>query len=293
MKRAVAILLAFARAASADESLWSPPEPDRPHDDAVGSDLPSPAPSGPKGKADVSPERDKPAAQPSVKPTPAPASLSYGGEVDVSSRYVWRGLAFSQHPVLQPSLRLSEHGVTLGVASNAYLGREPGVEDTISELDFTGRYDVTLGATTFSPSLGAYLYPHAPSTAELGAALSYDLQVVALQTHQSLDIADNAGGWFADVAAARSQSFGPRLRLNGAASLGWCSGSFARYYIDQSISGLHWSAAQLDMSLVVSATELLYFRLHGTASRMLERQIRSLQPDESLVSGGLALGMTR
>jgi hypothetical protein len=272
MKKLVAFLLVIPRLAFA-EAPAAPAADDAAHE--VGAD------------SSTSAVPSAPAADPTE---PAAPGLSYGGEVDFASRYVWRGLAFSEHPVVQPSARLSDYGATVGVSSSAYLGTEPGIDDTVSELDLTGRYDFTLGAASISPTIGAYLYPSAPSTAELGATVSYDLQLLALQTHQALDIADNAGGWYADIGAARSQPLGSRLKLDAAASVGWGSGSFARYYIDETLTGMHWGAAQLDSALTLSATDALYFRLHGTVSRMLEEHIRELAPEDNLVSGGLALG---
>jgi hypothetical protein len=275
MKKLVALLLAVPRLALA-EAPTGPVADDAAHE--VGADA-----SSSSGPSDAAPEAAE-AADPAAR-------LSYGAEVDVASRYVWRGLAFSEHPVVQPSARLSEYHATFGVSSSAYLGTEPGIDDTVSELDLTGRYDFTLGAASISPTIGAFIYPTAPSTAELGATVSYDLQILALQTHQALDIADNAGGWYADVGAARSQPLGSRLTLDAAASLGWGSGSFARYYIEDTLVGMHWGAAQLDSALTLTATDALYFRLHGTVSRMLEEHIRELAPDDNLVSGGLALGL--
>jgi hypothetical protein len=274
MKKLVALLLAFPRLALAEAPASAVADDAAPE---VGADTSSGSgPSAPAAEAEAgAPE----------------GTISYGAEVDFASRYVWRGLAFSEHPVVQPSARFSDYGATLGVSSSAYLGTEPGIDDTVSELDLTGRYDFTLGAASISPTIGAYLYPSAPSTAELGATVSYDLQILALQTHQALDIADNAGGWYADFGAARSQPLGARLTLDAAASVGWGSGSFGRYYIDESLTGMHWGAAQLDSALTLSATDALYFRLHGTVSRMLEERIRELGPDDNLVSGGLALGL--
>jgi hypothetical protein len=294
MKKLAAVLLALPRLAFADESVTLQASADETSprlaantEMGAGGDV---APASAAASASSVPEADAAEAAEGAGEG-EPSALSYGAEVDVASRYVWRGLAFSEHPVVQPSARVSEYGATLGVSSSAYLGNEPGVRDTISELDLTGRYDFSVGAVSISPAIGAYLYPHGPSTAELSTAVSYDLGVVALQTHQALDVADNAGGYYADVAAARSQALGSRLRLEAAASLGWCSGRFGRYYIDETLEGMHWGAAQLDSSLTVSATEALYVRLHGTVSRMMEEHIRDMGPVENLVSGGLALGM--
>ncbi len=244
--------------------------------------------------SDASPPGAEAAGGPEAAPeSDASGGVSYGAEVDVASRYVWRGLAFSEDPVMQPSGRISEYGATLGMASNAYLGDDPGAEHQFSELDLLGNYDLVLGDATLSPSFGAYIYPDAPDTAELGTTLRYNLDLIVLQTRQSLDIADNAGGWYGDVGAVRSQALGPKLTLEAMGSLAWCSGSFGRYYIDPSIHGLHFGAAEFDSSLVLAATRGLYFRLHGTFSRMLESEIREFATDDNLVSGGLALGLAR
>ena len=41
------------------------------------------------------------------------SELSFGAELDGNSRYVWRGLALSSGPVLQPSAWVSLAGFTL------------------------------------------------------------------------------------------------------------------------------------------------------------------------------------
>lgn len=286
MKKLVALAMVLPRLALADTSS-SEPWADDALSDVIDASL---APAAPV-EADRAPEEPPTGAAEAATEEPAASTLSYGAEVDLASRYVWRGLAFSEHPVLQPSARISDYGATLGLASSAFLGTEPGVVDTVSELDVTGNYTLSFGSTSLTPSIGAFFYPHAPSTAELGATLSQDLSILMLQTRQALDIWDNAGGWYADIAAVRSQPLGTRLRLDATGSLGWGSGKFGRYYIDESIVGLHWGAAQLDTSLVLQATDSLYLRLHGTASRLMDHAIRELAPETNLISGGLALGL--
>ena len=291
MKKLVALLLAAPRLAWADESAYFESTAVAPSHDAVDTDVARAVPPAPE--VDSAPTSSATPEDAAPEASAAPAPLSYGAEVDVASRYVLRGLAFSKYPVLQPSARVSEYGATLGVAGSAYMGSEPGIDYSFSELDLSGRYNFTLGAATITPTIGAYLYPHdAPSTAELGATVSYDLSVITLMTHQFIDVVDNTGGYFADVGAARGQPLGSRVRLDAAASLAWCSGSYGRYYIEDTLTGMHWNAAQLDSSLTFIATSALYLRLHGTASRMLEAHIRHLGPEENILSGGLAMGMT-
>jgi hypothetical protein len=222
----------------------------------------------------------------------APA-FNYGAEVDVSSRYMSRGIAWSERPVLQPSGRIVHRGVTLAMGGNAYLTDEAAADSGFSELDLFGKYDLVLGRATLSPSVGAYIYPDEVDTAELGAALAYNLDIVTLQTRQALDILDNAGGWYGDVGAVRTQPIGSRLSLETTASVAWCSGSFSRYYVDDSIEGLHFGAAILDSSLTLAATDSVYLRLHGTFSRMLEQRMRQAAGDDNLLGGGLALGVAR
>jgi hypothetical protein len=211
----------------------------------------------------------------------------------VASRCVWRGLAFTRYPVLQPFGSVSAYGATLGIAGLDFLGTEPGVEHNFAELDLLASYELTLGAATLTPSFSVYTYPDSANTAELGATLSYDLDVISLQTRHSLDVAENVGGWYADFGAARSQPLTSYLTLEALASVAWFSGSYSRYYIDDSMTGMHVGAAMLDSSLVLEATDAVYFRLHGTVSRMLEESVRNLGPQENLFAGGLAMGIAR
>jgi hypothetical protein len=259
------------------------------------------APTGPSEtlaapQSETSPDADaKPSAAEAAAPSDAAEGaapeLGYAAEVDVASRCLWRGLAYSEYPVLQPSASLSKYGATFGLAGLGFLGSEPGVDNRFAELDLLASYELTLDAATFSPSFSVYTYPGEADTAELGASLSYDLKLITLQTHQSLDVASNAGGWYGDFGASRSQPLGAHLTLDTLASLAWFNGSFSRYYVDDAIDGMHLGAAMLDSSLVLSATDSVYFRLHGTLSRMLEENVRSLAPDQTLVAGGLAMGI--
>jgi hypothetical protein len=282
MKRLIALLIAtpqLASAAAAAEAVA--PEA------AVAPTAPAVSVAEDAGPAEASDE-----ASGLDEASEAPA-FNYGAEVDVSSRYMSRGLAWSERPVLQPSGRIVHRGVTLAMAGNAYLTDEAAADSGFSELDLFGKYDLVLGPVTLSPSLGAYIYPDAADTAELGAALAYNLDIVTLQTRHSLDVLDNAGGWYGDVGAVRAQPIGSRLTLEGTASVAWCSGSFSRYYIDESLTGLHFGAAILDSSLTFMATDIVYLRLHGTFSRMLEQRMREAAGDEHLLGGGLALGLAR
>ncbi len=96
---------------------------------------------------------------------PPPGAAEYGLETDASSRYLFRGVAFSQEPVNQMTVWASFSGVSFYAFGNVLLQREPGQND-FNELDFGGSYAHELGRLTLEPAFDAYLFRvPAPRTA--------------------------------------------------------------------------------------------------------------------------------
>src|SRR5437867_4356277 len=50
--------------------------------------------------------------------TPREQAITYGAETDFNSGYVWRGIALSNKPVIQPSAWISRSGFTFTAWSN-------------------------------------------------------------------------------------------------------------------------------------------------------------------------------
>jgi len=65
---------------------------------------------------------------------PAAAQATIGADVGLLSAYVWRGLAFSNPPVIQPDLWINVSGLTVG----GWLSIEPGTYDGTNDISEGG-----------------------------------------------------------------------------------------------------------------------------------------------------------
>ena len=85
--------------------------------------------------------------------------LTVGLEADFASRYVWRGIALSDGPVLQPSAWVSFAGLTLTPWANIAFS-DGSAPAGLNELDLTLDYSRDVFDLTVNPSFSVYLYPN-------------------------------------------------------------------------------------------------------------------------------------
>jgi len=92
------------------------------------------------------------AAQDATQPSATtPTSLTepvvtWGGEVDFVSHYLWRGLPYSQGRVVWPSVWVSAHGVTVSL----FMNYDPDYDPTLNEYDISVGYERTVGSLTLT-----------------------------------------------------------------------------------------------------------------------------------------------
>ncbi len=241
----------------------------------------------------------------SVDSVVSPGSvLSFGAELDGNSRYVWRGLALSDGPVLQPSAWVSLAGFTLTPFAN-FAFREDDAPAGLNELDFTLDYsrDIRLEARdasreagdesnlTVNPSFSVYLYPNqvdAPPTGELALALSYPVGPVSVFTDHSVDLIATPGAYFGDAGLSFETEPIPSLTAEASAYAGWGSARFNDANLDVNRAALDVAGA--DLALTWSVCGLFYLRPHAGLSVLLDRELRAAVPNPLLITGGLALG---
>ena len=156
------------------------------------------------------------------------SELSLGAELDGNSRYVWRGLAFSDGPVLQPSAWVSLDGLTLTPWAN-FAFREDDAPAGFNELDVTLDYSRDIINLTVNPSFSVYLYPNqadAPPTGELALALSYPVGPVSIFSDHSVDLIATPGAYFGDAGLSFESELAQSLTVEASAHAGWGSARF-------------------------------------------------------------------
>lgn len=214
--------------------------------------------------------------------------LTAGAQTEVSSRYLWRGLALSDGAVLQPSAWLGWKGLSASAFGNVFLTGEG--QQAFAEVDLTAGYAIGLGRVTLEPSLTAYLYPEGPDTVEVGLALTVSLDVLDAVLRQAVDLADDAGGYYAEIGVARELELGRGWVLDGSAALGWSTRKFTRWAMD--VDGMAFTPCALlgDLGLKYTFDAGLYLRAHASASFLVTREMRAAVADPDLFAGALALG---
>ncbi len=158
-------------------------------------------------------------------------SPSVGLDLNLGSKYVWRGLVVTDDPVLQPSLTVGYRKFSLNFWANQDLtdkGASGGSD--ITEFDYTLDYSTSVDA--FSVSLGViqYTFPNtgAEGTTEIYGVIGYDFPVAP--TLSLYWDADEAGGIYGTFALGYSfglpefSGISSSLDLSGSiayASSGW------------------------------------------------------------------------
>jgi hypothetical protein len=158
---------------------------------------------------------------------------------DFLSKYIWRGQNLDDDPVFQPGISISHKNVTASVWGNFELTNINGNSDDFSELDYSLDYsDAVPGIEGLEYSIGLIYYDF-PGTAlkdttEVYLGFSLDLPLSpSLTIYHDIDEAD---GSYISLAFAHSiekiAELAPDvpIGLELAASLGWGSGSYNKYY---------------------------------------------------------------
>lgn len=96
----------------------------------------------------------EPAPQPAGAPTAeAEAVVTWGGEVDLVSQYIWRGLPYSEGLVVWPTAWVSAYGVT----ASLFLNYDPNWDPTWNEYDLTFSYERSVGRWTLDGTYTRYV----------------------------------------------------------------------------------------------------------------------------------------
>lgn len=218
--------------------------------------------------------------------------LSIGAELDLNSRYVWHGQAWSEGAAANPWLWLSAGDFTFSAWSNYVLTKEPN-QGQFNETDLEAAYEFSVQSFSFRPSFLYYFYPNqdaaeSPGTGEVMLEFSYASGPVALEFTHEFDVIEYSGAYFSELGVSDEREFGERWSLESSAGLGYGSSRFHEVYVGVERSGL--SAASVGLGLTYAAASGWYFRPHLEFSSLLSEDLRRAVPEPDLLNFGLAVG---
>ncbi|MCE5270946.1 hypothetical protein LLH00_06635 [bacterium] len=207
--------------------------------------------------------------------------ITLSARSSILNRYVWRGIAGSGKPVLQPSANLAWRGVSLDLWGNVDLNGEAG----LNEVDLTLGWCGSKGAFNLEAGAIYYSFPNTgiAATTEVYLGLSHS-SALSPSLRFYRDIAEVEGEYL-------SLGLSPRLPWGGedsgpvfGATLGYGSGSHNRYYYGAGRAA--FTDLQLSLSLPLALGENYTLTpLLGYAG-LLDRRIRRAMPhDDSFIAG--------
>ena len=263
------------------------------------------ATADPTENASAGANHSHPTVDSATDPVPAnPVSLS--ASLALLSRGLCRGLTLGTPAVLETSVDVGYDAATLGIVSSAFVGAHVRPGGQMAGFDMNLSYDIGVAPFVFTPALNVFSYPGAGQTTEVSLETTVDLGTLgssaaegqgfgdlSLHTQEALDFMSNLGGWYAEGGLGWSKELGWHLALDVDLSVSCYSGSFSRFYVDDSITGARVGAAVLGSGLTYPATDWLSLTLQGSASTLLDAELRRAAGSQAqLAAGGVAVGVS-
>lgn len=214
------------------------------------------------------------------------SGASAGAEWAMDSRFVWRGIAASAGPVVQPSVYGALHGVTL--SSSAAIPVDEARDHHISVV--SGELTYAWGFRHLQLEPGALLYANLiePLTAELALAASYGFGPVRVISSNFVDVRRAAGGYFGTLGLSWEREVHP-WSARAFVDLGWATAPYNLAWFGVARAALE--LAELGVSTRVDVADWMYLGLHAELSALLSPALaRSLPQGAVLVNGGASLG---
>lgn len=235
-----------------------------------------------------------PAADEPHPPRVTAPQITYGTEIDSSSGFVWRGIAVSDGPVIQPSVWVSGGGFTATAWNNFIPGGNSGDSAHLHASGLNVSYsrewsnlaiEPALDLTMNRPPVGTF----DPNTLEASVKFSYPVGPLRAFTLQAVDVLAHKGAYYGEAGLGYEGRLRKNLDLAVTLRTGWGSSAFNQAYIGPSKWTLNF--AGLDASLTYYLTPHFYLRPHVEFSQITDRELRRSLSSPRAFIAGLALGV--
>jgi len=216
-----------------------------------------------------------------------------GFEIDYNSRYIWRGLPWSEGPVIQPSFWISAHNLTFSCWGNFVTGEEAN-RGQLNELDLVLTYEHEWHNISIEPSFEYYSYPNqdpldSPSTGQGILRLSLPIGAFAAFTSHSFDMINYPGAYFGDIGLSYENRVSDKILLSISSFIGWGSFRFNDVYAGLGKDALN--VAEGNISINFDLTDSIYLKPHIETSTLIDSDLRSAAANPVLTNAGISAGM--
>ncbi len=175
-----------------------------------------------------------------LSPVLAMGPVDASAQVGLFSKYIWRGIALTDDPVLQPSVSADILGFGAEIWGNMDLTdihgtteNPDGQKNQLNEIDYTLYYGISLPLLQFKAGLIHYSFPKTDlsSTTEIFASAAANV-LLSPRFSFFYDIDEIDGGYIL-MEAAHDVTLNPGSDLNLSASLGYGSADYVQGYFGE------------------------------------------------------------
>jgi hypothetical protein len=216
--------------------------------------------------------QDTPGPPTAIPPSTSEPVITWGAEVDVVSKYVWRGFPYSQGPVLWPSAWISARGVTVSLFTNL----EPGYDPTLNEYDISVTYERTVGRLTWAATYVRYAYGEGKlwlSTTELVGRAAYAVGHGEIFASHAFDVDLYRGSAYLEAGYALTRELDAKSTLTADATVAFWS-KFIEKYAGASNSTI--GPVSVNVACTRQLTPHFSVRPHFTFSHIPDAGVRKL-----------------
>jgi len=220
--------------------------------------------------------------------------FSWGAESEACSRYLWRGIPWSEGAVLQPSVLAFSGGWSFEVWANFDL-RGGGAERGLNEIDLSLAYEKEWPSLAIESGLNVFVYPGPGSVSDpptVEAVLNLSLALagpVSVFIENALDVGAYPGGYFGEAGFRLEYQLHPALGLEASASQSFATQTFNGSYWD--VSRSLFNGAFLRVALTWSFGPGFFVRSRVEEVILTAGPIREAAGRGSFFAVGLAVGV--
>jgi len=201
------------------------------------------------------------------------SDFTYGAEMGLYKKYVWRGITYNNGIVAQPDVWISYSDFTFGMWSNQTLN---DIHHWIkrNEYDFYLSYNYQFDDLEFEPSVAYYMYPNqedSPPTGEFYIKIGYPIGDFKLTTNFTIDILEYSGAYYVEPGVEFENNLSDAIKISSSISLGYASKKFNDTYVG--ISKPTLGVATENIALTYFVADNIYIKPHILFNQIIHKDL--------------------
>ncbi len=217
-------------------------------------------------------------------------------EAEVSNKYVWRGVEYSEGFVFQPWAGVTAFGLEAYVWNNIDLEAE-GDAKSLNETDLFIAYEQSMGLFNVKPMLIYYqmFNDGAKNSAEFGMEFSVSILWFKAYTTHYLNMLNYTGDYYGNIGAKFEFDLLPMIDLEADANVGWAKAADTENFLAASKTDFSMNSLNISAQVKFSPVPLFYIGVYGAMTQKLGIYAdfaEAAKQDKTIIYGGISLGLS-